>query len=57
MNNQKEDDANKFAEWIATNHFVLYDIVKGIHYWKSESEILTTQQLRKRYEKAHTDIL
>jgi hypothetical protein len=57
MSNQKREDASKFAEWVACNHFVLYDIVKGIYYWKSETETLTTEQLRERYEKAHKNIL
>lgn len=43
-----------FTEWVAENHFHLYDIIKGIHYWKSESETLTTEQLYKRYKK-HID--
>jgi hypothetical protein len=38
-----------FAEWVGENHFHLYNIQDGVHYWKSEEECLTTEELWKRF--------
>lgn len=34
-----------FAEWIAENHYVLINVVEGIHYWQNEQNIKTTKEL------------
>ena len=43
--------ALNFAEWIAENHFRLYNIENGLYYWKNENENKTTEELFNDYEK------
>ena len=44
---QQED----FAEWLARNHYVLYnESIKGIHFWKNEHSKGTTKELLKIYK-------
>jgi hypothetical protein len=42
-------DSTKFAEWLSENHFILYNITDGRYFWKSEDELLTTEQLYERW--------
>ena len=35
----------KFTEWVAENHYYLYNIEDGVYYWKNETDTLTTNQL------------
>jgi len=44
-----KDNAIRFAEWIFTNHYRLYNIQDGNHYWKNEYNIKTTEQLYQNF--------
>ena len=35
----------EFAEWVAKEHFYLYNVEGESHYWRNESLELTTKQL------------
>ena len=49
--NQKETEEQiKFAEYLAHNSYVLYDIVRGVSYWSNGKETKTTKQLLREYE-------
>ena len=39
-----------FAQWIAEDHFRLYNIENGVYYWKNEDEIQTTEELFERFK-------
>jgi len=40
-----------FAEWLARNHFVLYnESIQGVHFWKNEHSKGTTSELLKIYK-------
>ncbi|MEY3501836.1 MAG: hypothetical protein RL308_3509 [Bacteroidota bacterium] len=40
-----------FAEWLARNHYVLYnESIEGVHFWKNENSKGTTNQLLKIYK-------
>lgn len=41
----------EFAEYIAEEHYILYNVENGKHYWKSEECIKTTKQLLKDFKK------
>jgi hypothetical protein len=34
-----------FPEWIGQNHYRLHNVTEGIHYWKNEYGVKTTQEL------------
>ena len=34
-----------FAQWIAENHYYLYNVEDEVYYWKNENSIKTTTQL------------
>lgn len=34
-----------FAEYIAKNHYVLVNVVKGVCYWRNEEDEKTTDEL------------
>jgi hypothetical protein len=34
-----------FAEWLGQNHYRLHNISNGIHYWKNEYGVKTSQEL------------
>lgn len=43
--------AIKFAEWLAENHYVLFNIDKlGNYIWKNEKHERTTEELFKEYK-------
>lgn len=46
--------AIKFAEWLAENHYRLYNVdISGIRFWKDETnKQKTTEQLYKKFEKS-----
>jgi len=49
--NQKErEEQIKFAEYLAHQNYVLYDIVRGVSYWSNGKETKTTKQLLREYE-------
>lgn len=39
-----------FAEYIAKQHYILYDVSEGICYWRNENGVKTTDQLYKELE-------
>jgi hypothetical protein len=40
----------KFVEWVAENHYRLYNLEKNIYYWDNkEGEYKTTKQLLKEF--------
>lgn len=41
--------ALNFAEWIAENHFRMYNIENGLYYWENENENKTTEELFNDY--------
>ena len=41
----------KFAEWLAENHYSLWNVEKGIYYWRNEYNKKTTNQLFEDFEK------
>ena len=45
MNNEM-----KFAEWLAQNHYVLYDIKLGICFWENEDDVSSTENLFKEFK-------
>ena len=38
-----------FAEWIAENHYRLYNVEDGVNYWKNEDGLKTTAELFDMY--------
>jgi len=34
-----------FAQWIAENHYHLYNVENGLYYWVNESNMKTTTEL------------
>ena len=44
-------EAKKFTEWVAENHYRLYDVIGNIYYWKNEYELKTTDELYLEYLK------
>ena len=38
-----------FAEWLAKNHYRLWNVEKSICYWKNEEHTKTTKQLFKEF--------
>jgi hypothetical protein len=49
MEKKQQED---FAEWLARNHYVLYnESIEGVHFWKNEHSKGTTNQLLKIYKK------
>jgi len=48
---QQEDFAINFSNWLARNHYVLYNESKsGIHFWKNEHSKGTIKELLKIYK-------
>ena len=45
-----KDKEIKFAEWLAQNHYVLYDIKLGICFWENEDDIDSSEKLYKQFE-------
>jgi len=40
-----------FAQWIAEDHFRLYNVENGVYYWKNEDEIQTSEELLERFNR------
>lgn len=40
----------KFAEWLAQNHYVLYDIKLGICFFANEDDVSSTENLFKEFK-------
>lgn len=49
-NQNAREEQIKFAEYLAHNNYVLYDIVRGVSYWSNGKEAKTTKQLLREYE-------
>jgi len=45
-----KDKEIKFAEWLAQNHYVLYDIKLGICFWENEDDVDSSEKLYKQFE-------
>jgi hypothetical protein len=41
----------EFAEWLGSNHYVLCNESKGIHFWENEDSIGTTNDLYIKFNK------
>ena len=48
---EKKSNEVLFAEWIAENHFRLYNVKDGVFIWKNETDSKTSQELYDRYIK------
>jgi hypothetical protein len=47
----EKEQQEEFAEWLARNHYVLYnESIQGVHFWKNEHSKGTTNQLLKIYK-------
>jgi hypothetical protein len=44
----------EFAEWIAENHYKLYNKSKGVCYWMNEDDKKTTSELLKLFKNERT---